>query len=157
MAYMKRLEENPAAYAEIAGSKKYPDLRGRVDLYDTYEGTLLVISVRGITDAQGKSSQSFHGFHIHAGDACTGNVEEPFAGAEGHYNPGNAQHPNHAGDLPPLLSNHGCAWMSVYTDRFYPEDVIGHTVIIHAMPDDFRTQPSGDAGEMIACGVIVSG
>lgn len=156
MAYMKRLEENPAAYAEITGSKKYPDLRGRVELYETYGGTLLVVSVRGITDEQGKRSQTFHGFHIHAGDICTGTVEEPFANAEGHYNPGNTDHPAHAGDLPPLLSNHGYAWMSVYTDRFYPEDVIGRTVIIHAKPDDFRTQPSGDAGKMIACGVIVS-
>ena len=38
---------------------------------------------------------------------------------------------------------------------FYPEDVIGKTVIIHALSDDFKTQPSGDAGEMIACGEIM--
>ena len=44
--------------------------------------------------------------------------------------------------------------MMVYTDRFYPEDVIGKTVIIHSEPDDFRTQPSGDSGEKIACGRI---
>ena len=46
--------------------------------------------------------------------------------------------------------------MAVYTGRFYPEDVIGRTVIIHEKSDDFHTQPSGDAGEMIACGKIVA-
>ncbi len=44
--------------------------------------------------------------------------------------------------------------MTVYTGRFFPEDVIGRTVIIHEKADDFHTQPSGDAGEMIACGEI---
>ena len=48
----------------------------------------------------------------------------------------------------------GSAWMAVYTGRFFPEDVVGHTVIIHEKADDFRTQPSGDAGKMIACGEI---
>ena len=46
--------------------------------------------------------------------------------------------------------------MSEYTNRFYPEDVIGRTVIIHEKADDFHSQPSGDAGEMIACGEIVA-
>ena len=96
-----------------------------------------------------------HGFHIHAGGSCTGTKEEPFKNAGGHYNPTNMEHPNHAGNLPPLLSNDGTAFSMFYTNRFYPEDVIGKTVIIHALSDDFKTQPSGDAGEMIACGEIM--
>ncbi|MBP3342443.1 MAG: superoxide dismutase family protein, partial [Peptococcaceae bacterium] len=60
----------------------------------------------------------------------------------------------HAGDLIPLLSVGGKAWSSFYTGRFYPEDIIGRTVVIHNMPDDFRSQPAGDSGEKIACGVI---
>ena len=40
------------------------------------------------------------------------------------------------------------------TDRFTVGEIIGKTVVIHMMPDDFRTQPSGDSGEKIACGVI---
>ena len=69
--------------------------------------------------------------------------------------PKNTQHPNHAGDLQPLLANHGTAFGAFYTDRFYPEDVIGRTVIVHENADDFRTQPSGNSGAMIACGKIV--
>jgi Cu-Zn family superoxide dismutase len=46
------------------------------------------------------------------------------------------------------------AYLSVLTDRFNVSDIIGRTVIIHNMPDDFTSQPSGNAGEKIACGVI---
>lgn len=65
-------------------------------------------------------------------------------------------HPEHEGDLPPLLSDKGTAWMMVYATRFFPEEVVGKTVVIHDMPDDFRTQPSGNSGEKIACGQIVA-
>ncbi|NMB33378.1 MAG: superoxide dismutase family protein, partial [Clostridium sp.] len=44
----------------------------------------------------------------------------------------------------------------VYTSRFTPREVVGKTVIIHENPDDFRSQPSGDSGDRIACGVIRS-
>lgn len=45
--------------------------------------------------------------------------------------------------------------MKVYTDRFYVDEIIGKTVIVHEDPDDFHTQPSGNAGKKIACGVIL--
>ncbi len=82
------------------------------------------------------------------------NCNDAFANAVGHYNPKKVQHPAHAGDLPPLLVENGIAWMAVYTSRFYPDDVVGKTVVVHDMPDDFRTQPSGGSGEKIACGEI---
>ena len=44
--------------------------------------------------------------------------------------------------------------MKVFTDRFCVEEIIGKTVIIHNDPDDFHTQPAGNAGKKIACGVI---
>ena len=71
-----------------------------------------------------------------------------------HYNPSGEPHPEHAGDLPPVLNNRGTAWGAIYTDRFYPEEVIGKTVILHDRADDFYTQPSGNSGEKIACGQI---
>jgi Cu-Zn family superoxide dismutase len=56
--------------------------------------------------------------------------------------------------MPPLFVNHGYAFSAFLTDKFYVRDVIGLTVIIHAQPDDFTTQPSGNAGKKIACGLI---
>ncbi len=55
-------------------------------------------------------------------------------------NPGGTgeEHPRHAGDLPPVLSNDGTAWMEIYTGRFYPMDVVGRTIVLHEMPDDFK-------------------
>ena len=81
-----------------------------------------------------------------------GDGAEAFPNTGMHFNPMRTSHPEHAGDLPPLLSTHGAAWNAVYTGRFYPEEVVGKTVIIHSQPDDFRTQPSGDSGEKIAWG-----
>ena len=143
--------EKPAATAKITGSEKYNTISGRVDFYDTYGGTIVTAKIQGIPEELGNR---FWGFHIHEGSSCTGNADDLFADAGQHYNPGGKPHPEHAGDLPPLLGSHGRARMMVYTDRFYPEDVIGKTVIIHSEPDDFRTQPSGDSGEKIACGRI---
>lgn len=58
------------------------------------------------------------------------------------------------GDLPPLLSMGGRAFLAVETGRFTPCEVVGRTVVIHGSADDFHTQPAGNAGKKIACGVI---
>ena len=88
--------------------------------------------------------------HTHAGGGCSGD----FFDAGGHYNPDNCPHPAHAGDMPPLFGNRGYAWQGFYTERFTPKEVVGKTVIVHDQRDDFKTQPAGDAGGRIACGVI---
>lgn len=148
--------KNPTATAKIRGNETYKDIRGKVDFYDTYEGTILIVEIYGIPKELEEKYGGFYGFHIHEGASCTGTAENPFADVGTHYNPASEKHPYHAGDLPPLLSNKGIAWAAIYTTRFYPEEVIGRTIIMHEKPDDFRTQPSGDSGEMIACGEIVS-
>jgi len=145
---------NPAATAEIKGNRQYESIRGKVDLYDTYGGTILIAEIYGIPKEM-ENSGGFHGLHIHEGASCTGNAQDAFADTGGHYNVSGGEHPGHVGDLPPLLFNNGAAWMAVYTARFYPEDVIGKTIIIHDNVDDFHSQPSGNSGEKIACGEIV--
>ena len=82
--------------------------------------------------------------------------DAPFPLSGAHYNPGECEHPHHAGDLPPLFGCNGYAMSVFLTDRFLVDDVIGKTLIIHDRPDDFKTQPAGDAGEKMACGVIQS-
>lgn len=98
----------------------------------------------------GGEASNFYGMHIHEFGDCT----PPFDKTGGHYNPYNTEHPEHAGDMPPLMSNNGYAWMSFFDGRFTIEEIIGKSVIIHHMRDNFTTQPSGDSGEKIACGVI---
>ena len=143
---MRNLRTRPAAMADIRGDSEHSLLRGTVRLYQMCGGVLLEVDVTGLPQ-----EDAFFGFHIHQGATCTG---PGFADAGPHFNPTNALHPNHAGDLPPLLGGNGRAYMSVLTDRFSISDVVGRTVIIHSQPDDFRTQPSGDSGARIGCGVI---
>ena len=101
-----------------------------------------------------ESETGFFGFHIHQGESCSG---ADFSGTGSHYNPVGLAHPKHAGDLPPLLSCRGNAYLSVKTDRFSVKDILGRTVVIHSDPDDFRSQPARNAGTKIACGVIRKG
>ena len=142
----------PSASAQIQGSPSCPEIRGTVWFQQREKGVLVTAEIRGLPDCDGKSG--IHAMHIHSGTCCTGNKSDPFADADGHYNPGNCRHPYHAGDMPPLFACNGFAWLSFWTERFTVREIIGKTVIIHRNPDDFTTQPAGNAGEKIACGVI---
>lgn len=149
------LRGQPSAQAKIAGSVSYPDITGTVRFYQATGGVLVVAEISGLPVGAGVCAPSVFGFHIHEGSACTGNAEDPFADAKVHYNPHQCPHPQHAGDLPPLFSNRGYAFMAVLTDRFSVSEIIGRTLIVHGSPDDFTTQPSGNSGKKIACGRIV--
>ena len=137
------------ALADIRGGNSAPGLRGRADFAAHPDGTVVTVHVWGLP----KTPTGFFALHIHEGGSCGG---AGFADTGAHFNPENTAHPMHAGDLPPLLSANGNAYLSVLTSRFRVEDVVGRTVVIHGMPDDFHTQPAGGAGEKIACGVIRS-
>lgn len=136
------------ASAHLMGTDEYPDLRAHVTFTQRSNGVLVAVQ------AEGMPHDKVLGFHIHTGVSCTGNAEDPFADALGHYNPHGAAHPYHAGDLPPLFTNNGYAYMTVLTNRFTVREIAGKTVIIHSGADDFTTQPSGNSGMKIACGVI---
>ena len=139
-------------FAQIRGSTAYPDIRGTVLFYAVRGGVLVRAEITGLSKGGACESPIF-AFHIHGG-VCSGNADDPFADAGMHYNPGNCPHPYHAGDLPPLFGANGNALLVCLTDRFGMDEIYVKTVIIHAKPDDFTTQPSGNAGEKIACGVI---
>lgn len=144
----------PAAVAKIEGSLKYPNIRGTVSFYNAAGGSVVAAQIYGLPNAFNACDNRIFAMHIHEGESCTDNAKDPFADVMGHYNPYNCPHPAHAGDLPPLFENIGYAWNAVYTDRFKINEVIGRSVIIHSRPDDFTSQPSGNAGEKIACGEI---
>lgn len=160
----KICQQDPNATAMIRGSQEYPQISGRVSFYDLRDGCVVMAEIVGLPDRNlpdcyetcaGMCSR-FFGLHIHGGSSCSGNTSDPFADAGAHDNPSMTEHPYHAGDLPVLLSNCGYAWMSCYTERFLSSDIMGKTVIIHDMPDDFRTQPAGASGKRIACGKILA-
>lgn len=136
-----------SAVAEIKGSSQARKLYGLVSFYQRKNYVLIVADIKGLPPSQ----SGFFGFHIHEGNSCTG---ENFADTLSHYNPKNTPHPSHAGDLPSLLKCNGGAYLSVKTDRFNVSDIIGKTVVIHSLPDDFTSQPAGNAGTKIACGII---
>ena len=145
---MLSCRKSPDAMARIIGGDEVPQLSGCVRFYQESGCVLIEAKIFGLPKV---SETGFFGFHIHQGRDCSG---EGFQGTEGHYNPLGQDHPEHAGDLPPLLSCNGNAYLSVKTDRFSVDEIIGRTVVIHSDPDDFHTQPAGNAGKKIACGVI---
>lgn len=145
---MQMKSKNPVAYAKFIGSGNAVGLSGYVRFYQSSAGVLVEVSAIGLPDNQ----VGMYGFHIHEGNACSGT---DFSDTGVHFNPNFLPHPRHAGDLPPLLSCNGRVYMKVLTDRFSIRDILGRTVVIHSKPDDFRSQPSGDSGDKIACGVII--
>ncbi len=134
----------PRASAILQGTNYNPRVRGEVRFYAAAYGTLVTAEFVGLP------AGSFFGFHIREEGRC----EDSRHSAGGHYDPVGAVHPMHAGDLPPVLGDGGYGYISFFTPRFRPADVVGKTVVLHGHPDDLKTQPSGDCGAMIACGVV---
>jgi Cu-Zn family superoxide dismutase len=112
---------------------------------------------------QGLPPDGEFGFHVHERGDCSA----PDASSAGeHFNPTNQQHGHpesemrHAGDMLNLKSNaEGIAQVDLVIDGVslhdgQPTDVLGKALVIHAKPDDYKSQPSGDSGDRIACGVI---
>lgn len=144
------MSEICCACALIKGSKKYPDIRGRIFFRQIPAGVLIKAEIFNLPN-----DRYIFAFHIHQGNKCSGNDDDPFSEADGHFNPDNSPHPYHKGDLPPLFASKGYARMSFLTGRFRLNEIIGKTIIIHSGTDDFSSQPSGNSGEKIACGEIL--
>ena len=121
--------------------------------------------VRVVIFVQGLKPGQEHGLHIHeAGDCSSGDGMS----TKGHFNPFGKPHANyasaerHAGDLPSLKANKsGRANVQIDLDIITvtpgPASIIGRGLIVHAAPDDYKTQPTGNAGARLACGVIRAG
>ena len=147
------LEKEPEAVAEICGGTEYPDIHGRVRFYETpFSGVVIEAEVFDLPVAS-RETPVFFCFHIHENGDCSGD----FANTGGHYNPKHHSHPAHAGDMPPLLTGNGYSWLCFYDSCLSISQLIGRSVIIHGGVDDFTTQPSGNSGQKIACGVIQAG
>lgn len=121
--------------------------------------------VHVVVYVQGLKPGQEHGLHIHeVGDCSSGDGMS----TKGHFNPFSHPHANHAsaarhaGDLPSLKAGtDGRAKIDVELDIITvapgPASIVGRGLIVHADPDDYKTQPTGNAGARIACGVINPG
>ncbi|MFN7572344.1 MAG: superoxide dismutase family protein [Betaproteobacteria bacterium] len=117
-----------------------------------------------VADVSGLKPGSEHGFHVHEKGDCSA----PDAmSAGGHFNPVGKPHAHHgqgerhAGDMPNLKADaSGNAKYSFETDLLAvgsgAANVVGRSVVIHRDPDDYKTQPAGNSGPRVACGVIAA-
>ena len=147
-------EGNGAARAGAELHNVAGDVVGWAQFTEDATGILHVnVHVQGVT-------AGLHGIHIHNTANCT----PPFTAAGGHHNPLGATHGEHAGDLPNLIVNvAGIGHLDGTTDHATLSaslisvfDANGSALIIHAGEDDLQTDPTGNSGGRIACGVIVA-
>jgi superoxide dismutase, Cu-Zn family len=131
---------------------------GSAELSQLPSGVLIKLSLNGVPAGE-------HAFHVHAVGKC----EPPFTSAGGHFNPDNRKHGllandgHHAGDMPNLhIPQDGVLAIEVVNsavtlENGKPNSLYGPNrtaLVIHAGKDDYKTDPTGDAGGRIACGVV---
>lgn len=117
--------------------------------------------IRVSAEVEGLDENSRHGFHIHEfGDCTAGDATS----AGGHFNPHGTDHGGpmdnvrHVGDMGNLETDENGVGRIDYIDPLLdfegPENIIGRAVVVHAGEDDMESQPTGEAGPRLACGVI---
>ena len=137
----------PAKGSKVSGTITFIEEGGKTTVFSTVENL----------------KKGAHGFHIHETGDCT-DAAAGFKKAGGHFNPAQHAHadvnvnPRHVGDMGNLVADNKNKVNSSVTIEGLPlggpESIIGKAVIIHKNKDDGKTQPTGNAGDRLACAVI---
>lgn len=137
------------------------DFSGTVTLTPEGNGLRVVAHLTGL-DKDGR-----HGLHVHETGECThGEGGKHFTTAGGHFNPTNTEHacpptePRHAGDLGNVEVTGGAGHLDTTTNLLTlsgPNSAVGKAIILHTGEDDCKTQPTGNSGDRLACGVVTMG
>lgn len=145
----------PSASASLA-AKSGSTVSGNVVFSEAAGKLRIEATVAGLTPGE-------HGFHVHEAGDCSA---PDATSAKGHFNPAGKMHghygsaDHHGGDMPNLVANaQGEARYSAEVSGLSldgPNGVLGRSVVIHADPDDYKSQPAGNSGKRIACGVIAA-
>jgi Cu-Zn family superoxide dismutase len=144
----------PSATAELAPTQGNT-ARGTVTFTQAGDRVKVVANLSGLAPGP-------HGFHVHENGDCSA---PDATSAGGHFNPlgkphGHYESPErHAGDLPAIAADaSGNATLSVTLDTISvgggEANVVGRSVVVHRDPDDYKTQPTGNSGPRVACGVV---
>ena len=138
---------------------------GTVAFVETTGGVFVEYDVRGLDPGE-------HGFHVHEGASCDpadiddDGAPDPAGAAGGHFGPQGSPHgapsdprtERHAGDLGNVTADDARSAFGTLTDEVLsfdgPTSIVGRAMMVHAGRDDLTSQPSGAAGDRVACGVI---
>lgn len=142
----------------LQGGPDDTDFAGTLSI--TPEGT----GVRIMADVAGVDKDGKHGIHVHENGMCehhpAGADAKPFSTAGGHFNPTNTEHacpptdPRHAGDLGNIEVSGGKGHLELSVANLTMDQLNGKAIILHAGEDDCKTQPTGNSGDRLACGVV---
>ena len=146
----------PRAQAALE-SRSGSSVAGTVDFRAAGQKVRVEARISGLTPGE-------HGFHVHEAGDCSA---PDASSAKGHFNPTAKTHGHHgsserhAGDMPNLVADgYGSAFLVAELDGLAltqgPAGILNRSVVIHADPDDYKSQPAGNSGKRVACGVIRS-
>jgi Cu-Zn family superoxide dismutase len=145
----------PSAMARLAPTQGQ-SASGMVVFHDMGEHVIAHARLSGL------KPNAEHGFHVHDKGDCSA---PDATSAGGHFNPDHQPHgpqdtAHHAGDMPSLRADANgnvdvrIVLRGVSVGSGGTGDLLGRAVVVHAQPDDYRSQPAGNSGARIACGVI---
>jgi superoxide dismutase, Cu-Zn family len=143
------------ATATMVGTAKFKTVKGTVEFKQTDDGVEVTANLEGLKKGD-------HGFHIHEKGDCSA---PDAASAGGHFNPSKHKHgapdaaEHHEGDLGNLTAGADGKATKTFTMKGITLDegetsIVGKGFIVHEKADDMKTQPTGNAGARVACGVI---